>query len=395
MLSRTDPYQDYCRLRAEADLLRKLQDAETLAHGQVRRGGRNFVNLASNDYLGLSRHPALIQAAQVYAADFGAGSTASRLVTGNHPAHGDIETRIAAGKGKEAALLLASGYQTNLTVVAALADKSVHKRPVTILADRLVHHSMLQGAVLSGARLLRFRHNDLVHLETLLKTRPDDFVLILSESVFGMDGDRADLAALGALASRYGAMLYIDEAHATGVLGKNGFGLVADCPETVAVAMGTFGKALGSFGSYIACSASLREYLVQRCGGLIYSTALPPPVLGSIAAALEILPSLTSERAHVLGLAETLRCALREQGWDCGASTTQIIPVIVGAEAAVLDLAARLEGEGFLVAAIRPPTVPVGTARLRLSLSAAHRDTDIARFIAVMAGLAPQFVGAA
>lgn len=390
-----DPYRDYCRLRDEAHLLRNLQDAEPLAHGLVRRKERDFVNLASNDYLGLSRHPALIGTAQAYLEEFGAGSTASRLVTGNHRAHGEIEARIAAGKGKEAALLLASGYQTNLTVIAALADKSVHKQPVTILADRLVHHSLLQGAALSGARLMRFRHNDFEHLETSLKARQGGFVLIVSESVFGMDGDRADLAALGTLAARYGAMLYIDEAHATGVLGKNGFGLVADCPQGVDVAMGTFGKALGSFGSYIACSAPLREYLVQRCGGLIYSTALPPAVLGSIAAALDLLPSLASERAHVLSLAETLRCALRAQGWDCGASTTQIIPVIVGAEAAVLDLAARLEGEGFLVAAIRPPTVPVGTARLRLSLSAAHRDDDIARFIAVMAALAPQHRGAA
>ncbi|MDR3527123.1 MAG: 8-amino-7-oxononanoate synthase [Rhizomicrobium sp.] len=390
-----DPYRDYCRLRDEANLLRQLRDAEPLAHGQVRRGGRDFVNLASNDYLGLSRHPALIQAAQAYAEAFGSGSTASRLVTGNHPAYAAIEERIATGKGKEAALLLASGYQTNLTVIAALADKAVVKRPVTILADRLVHHSILQGAVLSGARLQRFGHNDLYHLETLLQARRGEFVLIASESVFGMDGDRADLAALGELATRYGAMLYIDEAHATGVLGKDGFGLVADCPLAVDVAMGTFGKALGSFGSYIACSKLLRDYLVQRCGGLIYSTALPPPVLGSIAAALELLPNLVSDRAGLLELAEALRTALRGQGWDCGASTTQIIPVLVGAEAAVLELAARLEAEGFLVAAIRPPTVPAGTARLRLSLSAAHRPDDIARFITVMARLAVQFASAA
>ncbi len=391
----TDPYRDYCRLRDEAGLLRTLREAEPLACGRVRRGGRDYVNLASNDYLGLSRHPALIQAAQAYAVRFGTGSTASRLITGNHPAHRDIENRLAAGKGKEAALLLASGYQTNLTVIAALADKTVLKRPVTILADRLAHHSILQGAVLSGARSLRFGHNDLDHLETLLRARQGDFLLIASESVFGMDGDRADLAALGELAARYQAMLYIDEAHATGVFGKNGFGLAADCPQGVDVAMGTFGKALGSFGSYIACSQGLCDYLVQRCGGLIYSTALPPPVLGSMAAALELLPNLDRERAALLSLAETLRRALRAQGWDCGASTTQIIPVIVGAEEAVLHLAARLEGEGFLVAAIRPPTVPAGTARLRLSLSATHVPEDITRLITVMADLAPQFVSAA
>jgi len=390
-----EPYRDYCRLREEASLLRQLRDAEPLGLGLVRRGGRDFVNLASNDYLGLSRHPALIQAAQAYVEEFGSGSTASRLVTGNHPAYAGIEARIAAGKGKEAALLLASGYQTNLTVLAALADKAVLKRPVTILADRLVHHSMLQGAALSGARLLRFGHNDLDHLKTLLRARQGDFVLIASESVFGMDGDRADLAALGDLAARYDAMLYIDEAHATGVFGKNGFGLAADCPAAVDVAMGTFGKALGSFGSYVACSGELRDYLVQRCGGLIYSTALPPPVLGSITAVLELLPNLAEARARLLASAETLRNTLRAQGWDCGASTTQIIPVIVGAEAAVLDLAARLEGEGFLVAAIRPPTVPAGSARLRLSLSAAHRPEDIARFVAVMADLAPHYGSAA
>jgi len=216
-------------------------------------------------------------------------------------------------------------------------------------------------------------------------------VLIATESVFGMDGDRADLVALAGLAARYGAMLYIDEAHATGVFGKDGFGLVADYPDGVDVAMGTFGKALGSFGSYIACSAILRDYLLQRCGGLIYSTALPPPILGSIGAALKLLPTLDGERSALLECAALVRTTLRAQGWNCGASTTQIIPVIVGAAETALALAAHLETQGFLVAAIRPPTVPVGTARLRLSLSAAHRPEDVAQFLSVMAALAPQY----
>lgn len=388
-----NPYEDYCRGRREAHLLRRLQDSEPLSHGMVRRNGRSLVNFASNDYLGLSRHRALISAAAEAASRFGAGSTASRLVTGNLPAHAEIEERLATGKGKEAALLLASGYQTNLTVIAALADKAVLKRPVRITADRLVHHSILQGALLSGARLSRFQHNDYDHLESILRREQDSFVLIVSESVFGMDGDRADLEALGKLAAHYGAMLYIDEAHATGLFGKNGFGLVADCPALVDVAMGTFGKALGCFGSYIACSAMLRDYLVQRCGGLIYSTAMPPAVLGSIAAALDLLPCLEAERTYVLSLADMLRTSLQAQGWNCGASTTQIVPVVVGEEKAVLRLTARLEEEGFLVAAIRPPTVPSGTARLRLSLSAAHRREDISRFLDVMAAEAPRYVG--
>ena len=389
----TKAYAAFCAAREEARLLRRLADAMPLAGGRVERGGRVFVNFSGNDYLGLSRHPALIAKAADYAARFGTGATASRLVTGNLPVLGGIEARLAAGKGKEAALILAAGYQTNLTVLAALADKAVLGRPVSILADRLVHHSLLQGALLSGARLMRFAHNDLGHLEMLLRRQraAGHALVIVSESVFGMDGDRADLVALGDLAARYEALLYIDEAHATGVFGKDGFGLAADCPDAADIAMGTFGKALGSFGSYIACSAALRDYLVQRCGGLIYSTALPPPVLGSIAAALELLPSLAAERAHVLALADTLRHGLGGQGWDCGASTTQIVPVIVGREEAVLKLAATLETEGFLAAAIRPPTVPNGTARLRLSLSAAHARADIDRFVALMAGLAPDY----
>lgn len=381
-------YRDFCHAREEKNLLRRLQYSEGMPDGRLRRNGRVYVNFASNDYLGLSHHPALRDAAISYAQNFGAGTAASRLVTGNHPAFDKIERSIAAGKGKEAALVLAAGYQTNLTVLAALADKAVLGRSVTIVADRLIHNSLLQGVMLSGAKLARFQHNDLNHLQTILKRETDagHMGIVVTESVFGMDGDRADLAAIGELAARYDALLYVDEAHATGVFGKNGFGLVADCPELVDVAMGTFGKALGSFGSYVACSAELRDYLVQRCAGFVYSTALPPPVLGSIAAALDLLPSLERERSHVLSLAERMREGLCAQGWDCGSSTTQIIPVIIGGEDAALTLSAKLEEEGFLVAAIRPPTVPVGTARLRLSLSAAHKEEDIDQFLMLMAG---------
>jgi 8-amino-7-oxononanoate synthase len=384
-------YRDFCHAREEKNLLRRLQYSEGLPGGRLRRSGRIYVNFAGNDYLGLSHHPALAKAAISYAQKSGAGMAASRLVTGNHPAFEDIEHCIAAGKGKEAALVLAAGYQTNLTVLAALADKAVLGRPVTIAADRLIHNSLLQGALLSDAKLARFHHNDLDHLQTILKRETDagHIVIVVTESVFGMDGDRADLIAIGALSAQYEALLYVDEAHATGVLGKNGFGLAADCPQSVDIAMGTFGKALGSFGSYIACSQDLREYLVQRCSGFVYSTALPPPVLGSIAAALELLPSLDKERGHVLSLAERMRAGLRAQGWDCGASTTQIIPVIVGDEVAALKLSVKMEEEGFLVAAIRPPTVPAGTARLRLSLSAAHKDEDIDQFLMLMAEFKP------
>jgi 8-amino-7-oxononanoate synthase len=390
-MKKTESYRAYCHERKQTHRLRALRDSRILPDGYVEQEGKNYINLASNDYLGLSQHPDVIARACDYAQKFGAGATASRLITGNHPAYAEIETMIARGKGKERALLMAGGYQTNLTVLAALADKSVvGRREVTVVADRLAHHSLLQGADLSGARLMRFQHNDYDHLETILKTQQEKnaFSIIVSESVFGMDGDRADLAALGRLAQKYDALLYIDEAHATGVWGKNGFGFTADCPDQIDIAMGTCGKALGSFGSYIACSEILREYLIQKCGGLIYSTAMPPSILGSIRAALKLIPQMDAARDHLRKISAHLRQALQAQGWNCGDSTTQIIPVIVGDEIVAQEMAEILKQEGFLAAAIRPPTVPPGGSRLRFSLSAAHSQADIERLIAVMETLA-------
>ncbi len=222
-------------------------------------------------------------------------------------------------------------------------------------------------------------------------TEKGDFCLIVTESVFGMDGDLADLQRIGALAQSFGALLYVDEAHATGVFGARGFGLCEDFADVVDVAMGTFGKALGGFGSYLACPADIREFLVQRCGGLIYSTGLPPSVLGAIDAALTLVPQMAEARRSLLAQAARLRAALKAQGWNCGASASQIVPVLVGAEADALTLAAELEKRGFLVPAIRPPTVPQGSSRLRLSLSAAHRDDDIDALIAALSEFAPAY----
>lgn len=385
----TGAYRAYCDARKTAGRYRQIEDSVILTGGKVWHGGRALINFASNDYLGLSQHPALKLAALDYAERFGAGATASRLISGNHPAVSDIEAKLAKAKGQEAALLLASGYQTNLTVLAALADKAVLKTDVVIVADKLVHNSALMGAQLSGAKLVRFAHNDMDHLAKTLarEAAANTHLIIVTESVFGMDGDIADLDAIGALAKRYDALVYVDEAHATGVMGQNGFGLTADHPGAVDIAMGTCGKALGSFGSYIACSADLREYLVQRCAGLIYSTAMPPAVLGSIGAALGLIPALVAERNALARTAAHVRTTLVGQGWDCGASASQIIPVIVGAEESALRLAAALNDAGFWVPAIRPPTVPAGMSRLRLSLSAAHAREDIDRFLTVMADL--------
>jgi 8-amino-7-oxononanoate synthase len=360
------------------------------------RSGDALINFTSNDYLGLSQHPALIAGAQDYAARYGAGATASRLITGNLPPYEVIEDELARGKGCETALIMASGYQANLTVLAAVADAEVIGRNVCVIADRLIHNSLLQGALLSGARLSRYQHNDHEHLETLLRQNSDKNIqsIIVSESVFGMDGDRANLGILTELSTRYGAMLYIDEAHATGLFGKDGFGFCADYAGQVDIVMGTFGKALGSFGAYIACSRTLRDYLLQRCGGVIYSTGLPPSTLGSIAAALDLLPVLQAERDYIQTQAEKVRQKLTAQGWNCGASTTQIIPVLLSDEDAALTLAGELMHDGLLVPAIRPPTVPRGTSRLRISLSAVHRPEAVQKLIEVLASYAPEFATA-
>ena len=396
-MAKTEIYRAYCAERAALDRLRSLKASALAPDGRIWRDGRLLVNFASNDYLGLSLHPALIAASRAYAEKYGAGVAASRLVTGEHPAFAALEAKIALAKNQPAALVMASGYQTNLTAIAALADKQVAGRAVSILADRLAHHSLLQGAVLSGARLLRFQHNDCDHLEQLLRARKGkgDFCLIVTESVFGMDGDLADLARIGALAREYDALLYVDEAHATGVFGARGYGLCEDFSDVVDVAMGTFGKALGGFGSYLACAPEIRDFLIQRCGGLVYSTGLPPAVLGAMDAALSLAPQMAAQRQALLAQAARLRAALKAQGWNCGASASQIVPVLIGAESDALLLAAELERAGFLIPAIRPPTVPVGSSRLRLSLSAAHKTADIDALIAALGEFAPVYAAKA
>ncbi len=372
----------------------------SLPPGRVVVDGRELVNVSSNDYLGLSRSPQLVARSTQWGERWGAGSGASRLVSGSLEPFARVEEKLAAGKGAEAALVFASGYQANASILPALLDARLHGAQPLVFADRLNHASLHAGCNAAGVSQIRYRHNDMSHLEELLAAkipggekaaenaadRPPAF--ILSETVFSMDGDRADIPALADLARRFGAFLYLDEAHATGVLGRNGFGLAADHPGAANLVMGTFGKALGGFGAYAACSATLRDYLINRCGGMVYSTALPPTVLGAMDAALDLIPELEEARRRLLRNAEALRAQWRDAGLDCGASTTQIIPLILGDDEAALALSRALEEEGFLAVAIRPPTVPEGTSRLRIALSAVHGDDDLARLAEAVIRLA-------
>ncbi|KAF0118935.1 MAG: putative 8-amino-7-oxononanoate synthase/2-amino-3-ketobutyrate coenzyme A ligase [Rhodospirillaceae bacterium] len=352
----------------------------------VWRGGRALVNFSSNNTLGLAGHPRLIERASRWAGAYGVGATASRLVCGTLPLHEQIEEKLAAFKGTETALILNSGFQANSSLLPALLDPEFLGAEPVVLVDRLIHASLHQGCAAARVHPIRFRHNDLDHLETLLRKHAGvgRQPFIMTESVFSMDGDRAALAPLATLAERFGAVFYVDEAHATGLFGPRGEGLVAaEAPGRVEVIMGTFSKALGGFGAYVACSRRLRDYLINRCAGFLYSTALPPPVLGAMDAALDLVPSLGAERAHVHVLAARLRGALTAAGLSVAGSSTHIVPAILGDEAATLAAVRILaEEHGVLTIAIRPPTVPPMTSRLRFSLNALHDEAAIGRLLA-------------
>ncbi|RVQ66028.1 8-amino-7-oxononanoate synthase [Croceicoccus ponticola] len=368
---------------AQAGLTRTLRPAALAPAGRINRDGRQCVDFSSNDYLGLALHPLLIERSREWAGRYGAGSGSSRLVTGTHDAHLAVEAKIAAFKGTEAALLFASGWQANAAVIPAL----VAAMPgVAVFTDRLNHGSMHAGCAAAGVRQHRFAHNDLDALTGLLERHAAAPArLILTESVFSMDGDRVDLARLAQIARDHEAILYIDEAHATGVLGPRGAGLSATVTGGVDIAMGTFSKAMGSFGAYIAGSRMLCDYLVNACGGFIYTTAPPPAVLGAIDAALDIVPDMDADRERLAGLADRLRGGLVGAGFDVAASSTQIVPAIVGDAAAAMALSERLAANGMIAAAIRPPTVPAGTSRLRIALRATHAEADIDALIAAVA----------
>lgn len=343
----------------------------------VKRNGQSLINFCSNDYLGLARHPLLRERAKAFMDRYGAGATASRLVCGTLPCAEAVEEKLARLKGAEAALIFNSGFQANLSLLPALADKKS-----LILSDRLNHRSIIEGARLCRCALAVFRHNDMAHLEEILhKSRYLDYsrIFIVTESIFSMDGDSSDVKHLVEMARNYGAILVVDEAHATGVAGARGMGLTAG--TEVDCCMGTFGKALGSFGAYGTFSKEMRDYLINCCSGFIYSTALPPSVMGAVDAALDLVPEMDRERKQLMEKARDLRAELHRMGWDTGSSATHIIPIIVGSEAETLALAGRLEDAGILAMAIRPPTVEKGRSRIRLALTALHTDQHLNRLI--------------
>jgi 8-amino-7-oxononanoate synthase len=357
--------------------------------GRLEQGDRELLDFSSNDYLGLAQHPLLKERAIEWTQRHGTGAGASRLVTGTSDLHLAVEAKIAAFKGSEAALIFGSGWQANAAVLPTLLQAA----PGALLfTDRLIHASLHHGAAAAGVRQIRFRHNDLAHLEELLEARRDQegARFIVTESIFSMDGDAPDLAALAQLAKRHDAFLIVDEAHATGVAGPRGAGLSATVPGGVDLVIGTFSKALGGFGAYVSGSKLVCDYLVNACGGFIFATAPPPAVLGAMDAALDLVPGMDAERAHLAALADHVRSRLHAAGYDTAASTSQIVPLVVGEAEKALALSRRLEEHGILAAAIRPPTVPPGSSRLRLALRATHDMADIAQLLGCLTDRAPK-----
>jgi 8-amino-7-oxononanoate synthase len=374
----------------ERSLRRRLRVIdEVLPGGKIRVGGQVLLNLSSNDYLGLAQDPRIIKAAQAAAAQWGVGAGASRLVVGHLALHEALEAQLAAFKGTEAAVIFPTGYMANVGTIAALAGPGD-----VIFSDRLNHASIYDGIKLSGAALQRFPHRDLNRLEQLLhQTGAARRRLIITDSVFSVDGDVAPLNDLVALKARYGAWLMIDEAHATGVLGTNGAGLAEalGVAREVDIHMGTFSKALGSQGGYVAGDWRLIDYLHNRARSFIYSTALAPPILGAIAKALEIVVQEPARRLYLAQESKAFRQSLLSAGLDLLGSETQIIPVLVGDNERTLEFAAVLKDQGLMAVALRPPTVPPGRARVRFSLSVGHASEDLSRAREVIVATAKAF----
>jgi 8-amino-7-oxononanoate synthase len=342
----------------------------------AERGGRRLLSFSCNDYLNLSRHPAIIKAAVEAAQRFGIGAGASRLVTGNHPLYDELESRLARLKGTEAACVFGSGYLANIGIIPALAGSGD-----LILVDELSHACIHAGAKLSGATVRRYRHGDVAHAEALLAEHRarHAHALIATDGVFSMDGDLAPLEDLAALAQRHDAWLLADDAHGLGVVGHGRGSAFANGGAAVPLQMGTLSKAVGAYGGYLCASAAVIDLMRTRARPFIYSTGLPPPVVAAAIAALDLI-----ERDRALTDAPLRKARLFTRALNLPEAQSAIVPVIVGEAEAALAASEMLENEGFLVVAIRPPTVPPGTARLRFAFTALHPEAEIERLAGIV-----------
>ncbi len=373
------------RERRQRHLYRHRRLLESAQGPSIRVDGKNYIGFCSNDYLGLANHPKVVAALRRGASDWGVGSGASHLVNGHSAEHQALEEELAAFCGRERALLFSTGYMANLGAVTALLG-----RKDAVFEDRLNHASLLDAGLLSGARFQRFQHNDLEDLERRLVASEAERKLIAVDGVFSMDGDSAPLPELAQLAERHNAWLMVDDAHGFGCLGATGAGsaeLQGLNQQQLPVLMGTLGKAMGTFGAFVAGSETLIETLIQYARSYIYTTALPPAVAAATRVSLRLLQEEAWRREHLARLISDFRDGAHALGLKLMPSETAIQPLIVGDEARALSLAEQLAERGLLVIAIRPPTVPAGSARLRITLSAEHSSEQVALLLEALADL--------
>ena len=371
--------------RREADLYRARRITETAQQPEMRIDGRNLLAFCSNDYLGLASHPEVVQAMQQGAADWGAGSGAAHLITGHSSAHHALEEELAEFTGRPRALLFSTGYMANLGLVAALLGRNDR-----LFEDRLNHASLLDAGLLSRARMQRYPHADMTILASQLEGAGSGRKLIVTDGVFSMDGDLAPLPELARLAQQHDAWLMVDDAHGLGVLGEDGkgsldhFGLGL---QQVPILMGTLGKGLGTFGAFVAGGEALIETLIQQARSYVYTTAPPPAVAEATRVSLRIARQESWRRERLQQLVGRFRERVAELGLPLMDSETPIQPVLAGSAGQALAWSRQLEEQGILVSAIRPPTVPEGSARLRITFSANHTERHLDRLLAALAGL--------
>lgn len=368
--------------RRSRHLYRRPRVADSPQQPHMSIDGKPLLTFCSNDYLGLANHPEVIRAFQQAANTYGVGSGAAHLVNGHSRPHQQLEEALAAFTGRERALLFSTGYMANLGVVNALLTG----RNDIVYADRLNHASLVDAGLLSGAKLVRYPHNDTTSLgkRLLAQEGTDATQLILTDGVFSMDGDLAPVQKLAVMARTHDAWLMVDDAHGIGVLGKTGAGLLEAEGLTqtdVPILMGTLGKALGTAGAFIAGANELIEYLIQTARTWIYTTAQPPAVAAATLASLQLVQTESWRREHLQALIQQFQQGARQLGLPLMPSDTAIQPILIGSSEEALEMSQKLEARGILVTAIRPPTVPADTARLRVTLSAAHTAEDVERLL--------------